>query len=49
MILDSTAADIVYSDYFSGVRGNYLRGSIVASGLDPDISPDDIVKFTGQR
>ena len=39
MIVDSSAADIVYSDYFSGVRGNYLRGSIVASGLDPDNLP----------
>jgi nitronate monooxygenase len=39
MIVDSTAADIVYSDFFSGVRGNYLRGSIVASGLDPDNLP----------
>ena len=39
MIVDSTAADIVYSDYFSGVRGNYLRGSIAAAGLDPDNLP----------
>ncbi|HET7729939.1 MAG TPA: nitronate monooxygenase family protein [Usitatibacter sp.] len=39
MIVESTAADIVYSDYFSGVLGNYLRGSIVASGLDPDHLP----------
>ena len=35
-IVDSTAADIVYSNLFTGVHGNYLRGSIVASGLDPD-------------
>lgn len=39
MIVDSSAADIVYSDYFSGVLGNYLRGSIVAAGLDPDHLP----------
>jgi nitronate monooxygenase len=39
MIVDSTAADIVYSDLFSGVHGNYLRGSIVNSGLDPDNLP----------
>lgn len=39
MIVDSSAADIVYSDFFSGVRGNYLRGSIAASGLDPDNLP----------
>jgi nitronate monooxygenase len=36
MIVDSHAADIVYSDVFTGVHGNYLRPSIVASGLDPD-------------
>ena len=39
MIVESSAADIVYSDLFSGVLGNYLRGSIVASGLDPDKLP----------
>ncbi len=39
MIVASSAADIVYSDLFSGVRGNYLRGSIIASGLDPDNLP----------
>jgi nitronate monooxygenase len=39
MIVDSSAADIVYSDYFSGVLGNYLRGSIVGAGLDPDHLP----------
>lgn len=36
MIVDSTAADIVYSNLFTGVHGNYLRGSIEAAGLDPD-------------
>ena len=39
MVVESSAADIVYSDLFSGVHGNYLRGSIVASGLDPDNLP----------
>jgi nitronate monooxygenase len=39
MIVESSAADIVYSDYFSGVLGNYLRGSIVAAGLDPEHLP----------
>jgi nitronate monooxygenase len=39
MIVDSSAGDIVYTDLFTGVRGNYLRGSIVASGLDPDNLP----------
>jgi nitronate monooxygenase len=35
-IVESGAADIVYSDLFTGVHGNYLRSSIVNSGLDPD-------------
>ncbi|WP_308517249.1 nitronate monooxygenase family protein [Sphingomonas flavescens] len=35
-IVDSSAADIVYSDLFTGVHGNYLRSSIVNAGLDPD-------------
>lgn len=36
MVVDSTSADIVYSNLFTGVHGNYLRPSIVAAGLDPD-------------
>lgn len=39
MIIDSTAADIVYTPLFSGVHGSYLAGSIRASGLDPDNLP----------
>ena len=35
-IVDSRASDIVYTDLFTGVHGNYLRSSIVNSGLDPD-------------
>lgn len=38
-IVDGRAADIVYSDLFTGVHGNYLRASIVAAGLDPDDLP----------
>jgi nitronate monooxygenase len=40
MIVDSASADVVYSSLFTGVHGNYLRGSIVASGLDPDRLPE---------
>jgi len=42
-ILDGAAADVVYTDLFSGVHANYLRSSIVAAGLDPDnlARPDD--------
>ncbi len=36
MIVDSAAADIVYSNLFTGVHGNYLRPSIVRAGMDPD-------------
>lgn len=39
MLVDSSSADIVYSNLFTGVHGNYLRGSIEASGLDPDDLP----------
>lgn len=39
-IVEGKAADIVYSNLFTGVHGNYLRGSIVAAGLDPDNLPD---------
>ena len=40
MIADSSAADILYSPYFTGVHGNYLRPSIVNAGLDPDGLPE---------
>jgi nitronate monooxygenase len=39
MIVESTSRDIVYSNLFTGVHGNYLRGSISAAGLDPDALP----------
>jgi len=40
MIVESRGEDIVYSNLFTGVHGNYLRGSIVAAGLDPDALPE---------
>jgi nitronate monooxygenase len=36
MMLAASAADVVHTPFFTGIRANYLRGSIVASGLDPD-------------
>ena len=39
-IVQGHAEDIVYTDYFTGVHGNYLRPSILAAGLDPDRLPD---------
>jgi len=39
-IADGRAADIVYTNLFTGVHGNYLRGSIAAAGLDPDDLPE---------
>ncbi|MBB3408291.1 nitronate monooxygenase [Rhizobium sp. BK316] len=39
-IVEGAAADIVYSNYFTGVHGNYLKPSIRAAGLDPDNLPD---------
>ena len=38
-IVEGGASDIVYSSYFTGVHGNYLRQSILASGMDPDRLP----------
>ncbi|MGO8016443.1 NAD(P)H-dependent flavin oxidoreductase [Rhizobium leguminosarum] len=38
-IVASAAGDIVYSNYFTGVHGNYLKPSIVAAGMDPDNLP----------
>jgi nitronate monooxygenase len=39
-ILESTAADVVYTDYFTGVHGNYLKKSIIKAGLDPENLPE---------
>jgi len=36
MVVEASAADIVYTDLFTGVHGNYLRDSIAKAGLDPD-------------
>lgn len=38
-IVEGSADDIVYSNLFTGVHGNYLRPSIVAAGLDPENLP----------
>lgn len=40
MIADSSADDIVYSNLFTGVHGNYLKGSIVNAGMDPNDLPE---------
>jgi nitronate monooxygenase len=39
-IVEASAGDIVYTNLFTGVHGNYLRPSIVAAGLDPDNLPE---------
>ncbi|WP_024505939.1 nitronate monooxygenase family protein [Bradyrhizobium sp. ARR65] len=39
MITTSGAEDIVYSNLFTGVHGNYLKPSIVAAGMDPENLP----------
>ncbi|WP_374944791.1 NAD(P)H-dependent flavin oxidoreductase [Sphingomonas sp.] len=43
-IVDGKAADIVYSNLFTGVHGNYLRASIVQAGMDPDNLPEGDLK-----
>jgi len=40
MILGAAASDIVYTPFFTGVPGNYLKPSIAAQGLDPDALPE---------
>jgi len=39
-VVDSNSDDIVYSNLFTGVHGNYLKPSIVAAGMDPDALPE---------
>jgi nitronate monooxygenase len=39
-IIDSTGEEIVYTNLFTGVHGNYLKGSIKNAGLDPDHLPE---------
>ena len=39
MIVSSAASDIVYTNLFTGVHGNYLKPSILAAGLDPEDLP----------
>jgi nitronate monooxygenase len=39
-IVEGKASDIVYSNLFTGVHGNYLRASIEAAGMDPDNLPE---------
>ena len=40
MLIESVADDIVYSSLFTGVAGNYLKGSVKNAGLDPADRPD---------
>ena len=52
MIADSAADDIVYSNLFTGVHGNYLKGSVRAAGMDPDDLPEGDLKtmnFGGEK
>ncbi|SFL16246.1 nitronate monooxygenase [Mesorhizobium albiziae] len=52
MIVESKAADIVYSNLFTGVHGNYLKGSIRNAGMDPDnlpVSDPSKMNFGGDK
>jgi nitronate monooxygenase len=52
LIVQSTSDDIVYSSLFTGVHGNYLKGSIRSAGLDPDNLPESdpsAMNFGGAR
>lgn len=39
-IVQASAKDVLYTPYFTGIAGNYLKASIAAAGLDPDNLPD---------
>ena len=43
-IVGSNAADVIYTNLFTGVHGNYLKKSIEAAGLDPDDLPQSDAK-----
>ncbi len=45
MIVDSKLNDIVYTNAFSGVHGNFMRQSILDAGLDPENLPDKEIDF----
>jgi len=50
MIVESNAADIVYSNLFTGIHGNYLKGSVRNAGMDPDnlpVSDPTAMSFAG--
>jgi nitronate monooxygenase len=40
MIVQSNSDDIVYSNFYTGIHGNYLKGSIRNAGMDPDNLPE---------
>lgn len=40
MIVESNSDDIVYSNFYTGIHGNYLKGSIRNAGMDPDDLPE---------
>jgi nitronate monooxygenase len=40
MLVESRAEDIIYTSLFTGIAGNYLRGSVLNSGMDPDNLPE---------
>ncbi len=52
MIVASSAEDIIYSNLFTGVHGNYLKGSVVNAGMDPDnlpVSDPSKMNFGGDK
>jgi len=51
-IVDAAAKDIIYTPFFTGIPGNYLKSSIAAAGLDPDNLPEvdrDSANFGSSR
>ncbi|MBP8308189.1 MAG: nitronate monooxygenase [Burkholderiaceae bacterium] len=52
MIVDSGAEDILYTNLFTGVHGNYLKPSVINAGMDPDnlpVSDPSKMNFSSER
>ena len=52
MLVEGGSGDIVYTNLITGVHGNYLRGSIIAAGMDPDnlpVSDPSAMNFGGDK
>jgi len=49
MILEAKAKDVIYTSAISGVKGNFLRASIAAAGLDPDALDESAARYVSDH